>query len=175
MLLFTAADPKTGQDLWVVPVEGERKPAPFLVTPFSETQGQFSPGPAGSPRFVAYLSNESGQNEIYVQPFPAGGGKFQVSSGGGVQPRWRRDAKELFYIAPNGTLMAVEVKTAPRFEAGVPKALFQSRIWGAGLTNFVFRYDVSADGQRFLINTQPEQTAAAPITVVVNWTAGLRK
>jgi Tol biopolymer transport system component len=170
-LLYVSADPTTGNDLWVAPLEGDRKPAQFLVTPFSETQGQFSP----DGRWIAYRSNESGPNEIYVQPFPTGGGKFQISSGGGGQPRWRRDGKELFYIASDGTLMAVDVATAPRFEAGVPKALFESGILDANRPNFVFRYDVAADGQRFLINTLPEDAEPAPITVVVNWTAGLQR
>jgi Tol biopolymer transport system component len=171
-LLYVVTAPKTGNDLWTLPLEGDRKPTPFLVTPFSETQGQFSPG---GPRLVAYTSNESGQSEIYVQPFPPGGGKFHISSGGGSQPRWRRDGKEIYYISPDGKLMAVEVKTAPTFEAGVPKALFQTEIEGGGGVQAVFRYDVSADGRRFLINTVPGQAASAPVTVVLNWTAGLKK
>ena len=156
----------------------KRKAAPYLETPFNTSQCQFSPGPAGAPRWVAYNSDESKHGyEIYVQSFPAGAGKFQVSSGGGTQPRWRRDGKELFYIAGDGKLMAVDVKTAPRFEAGIPHALFDSRMWSPNAVA-VFRYDVTPDGQRFLVNTPRQgEAAAAPeaITVVLNWTAGLKR
>ena len=112
-----------------------------------------------------------------MQSFPVGAGQFQVSSGGGVQPRWRHDGKELFYIAPDGKLMAVDVKTAHRFEAGIPHALFDSRMW-VPTANFVFRYDVTPDGQRFLVNTAKQgDAAAAPeaITVVLNWMAGVKR
>jgi Tol biopolymer transport system component len=108
----------------------KRKAAPYLETPFNTAQCQFAPGPAGSPRWVAYTSDESKHsNEIYVQSFPAGAGQYLVSSGGGMQPRWRHDGKELFYIAGDGKLMAVDVKTAPRFEAAHPHALFDSRMF----------------------------------------------
>jgi hypothetical protein len=132
---------------------------------------------------VAYTSNSSGQNEVYVQPFPvAAGGKWQVSQGGGGQPRWRRDGKELFYISADSKVMAVPVgttatATTPLFTPGVPKALFAAPIWGGGTTTNVTRYDVTADGQKFLINALPTDTTTAasptPITVVLNWTAGL--
>ncbi len=144
---------------------------PYLQTSFNEIEGQFSPGPSGAPRWVAYSSDESGQYQIYVQSFPAGAGKFQVSTGGGAQPRWRRDGKELFYIATDGKLMAVDVKTSPQFEAGVPKALFDARIAGGPI---YFHYDVSADGKRFLIESADaaaEGFASSPITVVMNWNA----
>lgn len=124
-LLYEVGDVKTGRDLWVL-TAGDRKPFPYLNTPFNERQGQFSPGPASGPRWIAYTSDESGQSQIYVQSFPAGAGKFQISAGGGNQPRWRRDGKELFYIAADGKLMAVEVKTAPTFEAGA-RRLFLRR------------------------------------------------
>jgi Tol biopolymer transport system component len=184
-LMYYVEDPKTKADLWILPAGGDRKPMPFLQTPSNETQGQFSPGsegaPAGAPRWVAYSSDESGAWQIYVQPFPGGtsgrGGKFQVSTGGGLQPRWRADGKELFYIAPDGKLMAVEVKMSPRFETGIPKALFTTRISGGTTSVHVFRYAVAPDGKRFLINTMPQtdEPNASPITVVLNWTAGLKK
>ena len=113
--------------------------------------------------------------EIYR---PAGAGKFQVSNGGGRQPRWRRDGKELFYIADDGKLMAVDVKTGSRFEAGIPHALFDPRIFNVGAAVNVFRYDVTPDGQRFLVNTAKQgEAATAPdaVTVVLNWTAGLKR
>jgi eukaryotic-like serine/threonine-protein kinase len=116
-----------------------------------------------------------------VQPFPgssAAGGKFQISTGGGLQPRWRGDGKELFYIAPDGSLMAVELKTWPRFESGIPKALFTTRIYAGATTGVhVTRYAVAADGKRFLINTigEDDRVNSSPITIVLNWQAGVKR
>jgi hypothetical protein len=157
----------TGNDLFLLPTFGDRKPLPFLNTQFNESEGKFSP----DGRWIAYQSNESGRNEVYVAPFPGPGGKWQVSTGGGLQPRWRRDGSEIFYIDPRGNVMAAPVNgKGSSFEIGVIKQLFAAR------TKPIRRsYDVSADGQRFLINTLPEQMMSAPITVVVNWTAGLKK
>jgi Tol biopolymer transport system component len=165
--------PQGQADLTSSKVEG-RKPTLYLQTDFNVSQARFSP----DIRFVAYTSNASGRNEVYVQPFPAAaGGKWMVSQGGGSQPRWRRDGRELFYISADSTLMAVEVAATPAFTPGVPKALFAAPIWGGGTPNNVTRYDVTADGQRFLINVLPPETTAAPaapITVVLNWDAGLK-
>jgi eukaryotic-like serine/threonine-protein kinase len=161
------------QDLWVVPMSGDRKPIPFLVTPADETFGQFSP----DTKWIAYSSDESGRREVYVQGFvpdhvPAAGiGKWQISAAGGDKPRWRRDGKELYYIAPDGKMMAVPVKsTATTFELGAAVPLFETHVTG------FFPYDVAADG-RFLLNTVKEDAAASasPITVVLNWTSGLKK
>jgi Tol biopolymer transport system component len=171
-LLYLQFDPKTGRDLWVLPLFGERKPFPFINSNFEESQGQFSP----DGRWVAYHSNESGRYEVYVQPFPGPGGKWQISAGGGISPRWCRDAKELFYIAPDGKLMVAQVQTTGQMlEAGAPVALFQTGIVGGGtVTPRNPQYAVSSDGKRFLINTVDE-SAASPITIVTNWTAGLKK
>ena len=161
--------------LWVLPLTGDdRKPRPYLETE-SASQARFSP----DGRYVAYTSGESGQNEVYVRPFPtASGGKWMVSKGGGNQPHWRRDGKELFYISADSKMMSVEVAAAPgAFEAGAPKALFAAPIFGSGTTNTT-RYDVTADGKKFLINSVPAETTPgvlSPITVVLNWEAGLRK
>ncbi len=169
-IAFTSANLKTKLDLWVLPVVGERKPIPFLQTPFNEDVPKFSP----DGRFIAYNSDESGQYEIFVQPFPASGAKWQVSTGGGIQPHWRRDGKELFYLAPNKKLMVVDVNRGNgTFEAGVPKVLFQTRIIGyPGPRN---SYDCSADGQRFLINSLPSEATSIPVTVVLNWAADLKR
>ena len=120
---------------------------------------------------MTYQSDESGKTEVYVAPFPGPGGKWQVSVAGGTFPRWRRDGGEIYYLAPDSKLMvaAVNGKSAT-FEVGAVKPLFELRPAGGG-----YRYDVSLDGQRFLVNALPEQAASAPITVVVNWTAGLRQ
>jgi hypothetical protein len=113
--------------------------------------------------------------DVYVQSFPVPSGVVRVSSNGGVQPRWRRDGKELFYIAGDGKLMAVDVKTAPTFQAEIPHVLFDPHVAGGSTTTFYFRYDVSPDGRRFLVNgaVQSESRAPNPITVVLNWPVGL--
>jgi len=108
-LLFGSADPETGQDLWVLPVSGDKKPFPFLKTSFEERDGQFST----DGKWIAYRSNESGRFEIYVQPFPGPGGKFQISSNGGAQPRWNKNGKEIFYVSLDSKMMAAPVKSSP--------------------------------------------------------------
>jgi len=169
-------------NLWLLPADqdrsaGERQAAPYFTSPFNITQGQFAPGPANAPRWVAYTSNELGQVQIYVQSFPAGHGKFRISTNGGVQPRWRKDGKELFYLSLEQKLMSVEVKTAPTFEYGTPKELFQTNISGGGNLANIFRYDVAPDGHRFLMLDEVGGggTGPSPITVVTNWTAGLKR
>ena len=166
-LLFGVIDPKTQSDLWVMPLP-DGKPVPYLAGPFYEDQGQFSP----DGRWVAYMSNESGANNIYVQSFPAGAGKFQISTTLGNEPRWRRDGKEIYYTGPQG-IMAVEVKTSPKFESSVPKPIGRPEIYQQSAYNSPFRYDVTADGKRFLL-IAPVATAAAPITVVLNWQSALK-
>jgi Tol biopolymer transport system component len=158
-------DRKTRNDIWVLPVEGEPKPVPFLKTAFNEYNGRFSP----DGRWVAYTSDESGRAEIYISPFPGAGGKRLVSLAGGDQARWRADGKELFYLAPDGQLMAGEVRIkGTDLEIGTVRPLFGPLL--------PIGYDVSSDGQRFLA-VLPEERAAAPdpLTVVMNWTAGLKK
>jgi Tol biopolymer transport system component len=166
---------KGSLDLWFLSPDGEPKPQAYLATEFIESQGRFSP----DGRFVAYSSNASGRSEVYVQPFPnASEGKWMVSTEGGTSPRWRRDGKELFYIASDSRLMSVEVSTAPTFTKGVPKALFVAPIFGGGSTQNVTRYDVTRDGKRFLINAERSQIGAdrvTPITVILNWPALLRR
>ncbi len=173
-LLFTQRGKDTHLGLWVLPLEGDRKPVPYLVTPFTNGQAQFSP----DGHWVVYTSNETGTKEVYVQPFPmSSGGKWSVSNGGGSQPRWRRDGKELFYFAPDSTLMAVDVSTTGgNFKLGVPKALFKTSILGGagGGPISSWRWD-SPDGKRFLMNTPLDEAAATPITIVLNWQTVLKK
>jgi Tol biopolymer transport system component len=169
-LAFTSSSPQTKLDLWVLPMFGDRKPIPFLQTSFNEDDPRFSP----DGHFIAYDSDDSGSYEVYVQPFPASGAKWQISSGGGMQPRWRRDGKELFYMAPNRKLMAVDVNLAKgTFEAGLPKLLFQTHTIGYSAPRNI--YESSADGQRFLINSLQSETNSIPVTVIVNWTADLKR
>ena len=154
--------------MFVLPITGDRKPFPLPQTQFGEADGRISP----DGRWVAYRSNESGRNEIYVAPFPGPGGKWQISTAGGYFPRWRHDGSEIFYLTTDNRLVAASVNgKGAGFEVGAVKPLFATRIVGGGN----YQYDVSADGQRFLIDTAPEQATSSPITVVLNWTAGLKK
>jgi Tol biopolymer transport system component len=168
-IIYTEIDPKTNRDIWVLPLFGDGKPFPFLRTEANETGGQLSP----DGRWIAYASDELGGYEVYVQSFPKGGGKRQVSTKGGTGPCWRRDGKELFYYSSDGKLMAAEVKSGASFEAGVPSALFEFRSGNATVT--VAPYTVTADGQRFLLNTVVDESGGAPLTVVINWTAELKR
>ena len=176
-LLYATQHPKTGPDLWALPLAGERKPFPVVQTPFDETAGQFSP----DGRWVAYQSNESGPAQIYVRPFPGPGGQWQVSTAGGSQPRWRPDGKELFYVAPDARLMAVSIAVGAdrqTLEAGAPVPLFRTRLAsGSNIPGGVMsrpQYAVASDG-RFLMNVAVEGATAPPITVVLNWDAALKK
>jgi Tol biopolymer transport system component len=164
-IAYSVVDPKSGRDLWVLPLFGDRKPYAFLQTPFNEGGAVFSP----DGRFIAYVSNESGVPDVYVQPFPGPGARRRISTASGTTPRWRQDGKEIFYLSKDHQVMAVPVNLAgATLESGPPKSLF--RIESTGVT----RYDVSADGQRILVAAGVEGWEP-PITVVVNWTAGLKR
>jgi Tol biopolymer transport system component len=166
-----------GWDLWVLPLVGDRKPFPFLQRPSNDVQGQFS----FDGRWVTYASNESGRYEVYVTAFPEPRAIRQISSGGGVWPRWRHDGKEIFYLAPDGKIMSAALKArGDTFEAGGSTALFD-----AHPKNGRWPYSPSRDGQRFLVNSLVEQAVrpayamgqlnSTPLTVVVNWSAALKK
>jgi serine/threonine protein kinase len=159
-----------GNDLLLLPMEGDRKPIPYLQTPFNEANAQFSP----DGKWMAYSSNESGSPQVYVQPIPTTGAKWQISAAGGDQPRWRRDGKELFYISSDQKLTAVPVKSGATFEAGSPQALFEIQPLFPPLGGR-FAYQPTADGQRFLALANTGGTAPPPVTVVLNWQVGLRK
>ncbi len=166
-LLFVNQDPQTGNDLWMLPLSDSQeppRPRPFLQTPFSESHAAFSP----DGRWVAYQSNEGGPMEVYVQPFPGPGGKRQISSAGGGSPRWRHDGRELFYLSPGASLMAVALRPdgSSALEPGTPVALFQTPLGSAVVGNVRPQYDVAADG-RFLMNALVEETAS-PIIVILN-------
>jgi eukaryotic-like serine/threonine-protein kinase len=169
-ILFVAFDPTTNLELWTLPVDGDRKPIPFMKAPFGVIQGQFSP----DGRWLAYSSNESGKWEVHVAPFPGPGGNWQVSNGGGSEPRWRRDGKELFYMAPDGKIMAVDVIADTTFEAGTAKPLFLTHRRETISSTDMFTYDVSPDGQRFLVNTDVTESNFSSLTLVLNWAAGLK-
>ena len=169
-ILFGVGAFQAAADLWVLPLSGDRKPFPFLQTPFSEIPGRFSP----DGRWIAYASNESGRYEVYVAPFRGRGDKWQVSITGGRWPRWRSDGKEIFYLAPDKKLISAMVNgSGSAFEVGAVRPLFDTHALTIGNTGSM--YDVSPDGQRFLVNTLAEEAAPAPITLVVNWPALLKK
>lgn len=158
----------SGYDLGLLPLAGDRKPVRFIGSPSDQLHGNFSP----DGRFVAYSSNESGRFEVYVQTFPLSDSKWQVSTSGAYEPRWRGDGREIYYLSEDLKLMAVSVGAGPSFD--VPKPLFQTRV-PAGVSLYRTHYVPSRDGQRFLVNTQSGEPAPIPITVLLNWTAGLKK
>jgi serine/threonine protein kinase len=167
-ILFNQYGGQTGSDVCVLPLFGDGKPYPLLNSEFDENAAFFSP----DGHWFAYTSNETGRLEVYIQTFPQTGGKWLVSNGGGAQPHWRGDGKELFYVAPDKTLMSVEIKTGSAVELGAPKPLFVTKVRSYAAPN---RYVVAPDGQKFLINAPAGDATVAPITVVVNWASGLKK
>ncbi len=173
-ILYVQLNPTTNADLYLLPLSGERKPEPFLQTKFIEAQGRFSP----DGRWVAYVSNETGQFEVYVQSFPANGGKVPVSTGGGAQPQWRADGRELYYYTPDRNLMAVEVSGEDStLKVGVARPLFEIRVGGAGVDRGfpgIGYYTPARDGKRFLVAGLPEAPERQQITVFLNWTADLK-
>ncbi|MEW5978373.1 MAG: protein kinase [Acidobacteriota bacterium] len=170
LITYTSPPPGGGVALWVLPLFGDRQPIRFPESKSFAAFGHFSP----NGRWLAYVSDESGgeELEIHVRPYPASAGVWQVSTGGGLNPRWCRDGKELFYIAPDGHLMAVEVETEGPFHYATPKKLFRVRSWGQYGAPF---YAVSADGQRFLFAVPPADAPSPTIRVVLNWPAMLKK
>jgi Tol biopolymer transport system component len=175
-LLYASKDPTTGSDLWALSL-GDRKSFPVERTSADEREGQFSP----DGRWVAYVSNETGIDEVYIRPFPRPGGKKQASTSGGVDPRWGRDGRELFYVTPDGTLMAVAIHVDPDGRAvdpGPPTPLFPTRLaTGANVTVGFFarpQYAVAPDG-RFLMNVTVDDNAPSPISIVLNWATTLKK
>jgi Tol biopolymer transport system component len=167
-LLYRVTAPNVNWDLWALPMQGDPRPVAVTQTSFQEMMGEFAP----DGRWVAYQSNQSGAYEIYVQSFPTPSIRTQISTSGGAQPRWRRDGKELFYIALDGRLMAasLSVDAQGQIQAHVPVPLFSTRSAGGPVPNVQkHQYAVAADGQRFLFNTVTDEAAAVPITFVLHW------
>jgi serine/threonine-protein kinase len=170
ILAFQEVNADTRRNIWMLRM-ADRKAQPFLTTPATEGAVKFSP----DGRWLAYVSDESGRPEIFVQPFPATGGKWQVSTDGGTEPAWNRNGRELFYRS--GTrMMAVDVATESTFSAGKPRMLFEGNYATSQFPLTGFAYDVSADGQRFLMieGTGGQGTASAEINVVLNWSEELK-
>ena len=166
-LAYRRASAETkGPEIWALPLFGDRKPFPVVQNGFSSNYPAFSP----NVKWLAYTSYESGREEVYAAPFPHGSGKWMVSTQGGMQPLWRHDGKEIFYVSPDNKLMAADVKeTGTGLEIGTPHMLFRAQM--SPLDGY--RYDVGSDGKKFIVALSPEQVASQPITLVVNWAAEL--
>jgi len=169
LLAYIEINPSTGYDIWVLRLS-DRRAQPFLQTQFNEGAPRFSP----DGRWLAYVSDESGRYEVYVQPYPGPGGKWQISTDGGTEPVWNRNGRELFYRSGD-KMMAVDIATQPSFAAGKPRMLFEGQYVPTPAT--FPDYDVSPDGQRFLMVKPSEQAGAAPtqINVVLNWFEELKQ
>jgi eukaryotic-like serine/threonine-protein kinase len=172
-IIYSQLNPKTNVDLSLLSLAGEKNPTSFVQTDFIEAQARFSP----NGRWIAYISNETGKFEVYVESFPATGTKVAISIGGGSQPQWRADGRELYYYTPARKLMAVEVNAeGPTFKVGEARPLFEIRVIaveqsfpGNGY------YTVTHDGKRFLVTSLAEATERQQINVILNWTADLKK
>jgi Tol biopolymer transport system component len=161
---------RKGNELWHLS-RPEHATKPLLQAKWTVRNAQSSP----DGRWMAYASNETGSMQVYVSPFLNGNGKWQVSSAGGQEPRWRQDGKELFYLSADGKMMAVAVTTDASFKAGSPVALFQTHRRQPVSSQDVFSYDVSGDGQKFLILTKVDEANAAPLSVLLNWASDIEK
>ena len=158
---------QTARDLWLMPLEGERKPLPFSATRFEEWGARFSP----DSRWIAFVSTETGAPEVYVAPAGEAGARRRISTGGGTSPRWRRDGRELFYASADGrSIIAVPVRPGPAFAAGVPERLFTFAVPAARDRSRNSVYDVLPDGQRFIVSVPAGEATSSRITVVLNWT-----
>ena len=158
----------TPNDFWAVGL-ADRKPFPVLQSPYRKDEPHFSP----DGKWIAYASEESGKWEVYAVSFPKADQKRQISNSGGSQPRWRRDGKELFYLAADGKLMVVDVTTsASNIQSGIPRVLFDTRL---SMSPTMDQYAVTADGQRFLLLKTVGGEASEPLTVVVNWPSIVKK
>jgi serine/threonine protein kinase len=167
-ILFEYWLPQSKGAIWLLKMSGNHEAKPLLQSnAFNQGSGQFSP----DAHFIAYTSDESGRMEVYVQRFPLSSDKWQISTGGGLQPLWRADGKELFFITEDKKLMAVDLKTEGKFESGLPHELFQ----GSMKTGFAYSYAATADGRRFLMSAPLDAPARAPMTIVLNWTTSLKK
>ena len=165
-IAFTNARQSVAPDVWVLPMFGDRKPYQIAHTQFPETAAVFSP----DGRWIAF--SEGGAPNVYVQPFPGDGGKYQVSRNGGSRPTWRADGRELFYLSADGTMMAVPIEATTHFDPGVAQALFKTDVVRASVGR---QYAVTKDGKRFLITRRRQELEPPVLTVVFNWSASVQK
>ena len=166
-VVYMANELGTNWNIWAMSLMGDQRPQPVLRTQFNETDARISP----DGRWLAYVTNESGGNEVYVSQFPPGSDRVRISTEGGGQLRWRADGQELFYIDPSGRLMAVDVREHDgELEASPPSVLFQTQV-----ASVLKAYSVSADGQRFLINSEAAPNQPPPVVVVPDWVVAVRQ
>ncbi len=163
-LVFDQPDPKTGWDVWTVPVEGDHTPVPVLHSRFNEKSGEISP----DGRWIAYHTDESGRPEVCVQSYPSTGSKYQVSTNGGANPSWSKDGREIVFGSLDGVGMSAQVLPGTEFHTGTPRALFRLR-------SDVVSFTASADMQRVLISVPAGRGEPTAIEVELNWTAALKK
>jgi len=166
-LVFTGSNGGSN-DLFVLPLSGDRKPVPFVQTPFIEDSPAFSP----DDKWVAYNSNASGRFEVYVRAFPGPGGQFQISRDGGWAPKWRGDGQEMFFLALDGTMMSATITPGKELQASVPRPLFPTQLLRGADRH---TYDVTKDGKRFLVRVPDQKQITTPLTMVVSWPALAKK
>ncbi|MFZ0229540.1 MAG: hypothetical protein WAL41_21925, partial [Mycobacterium sp.] len=173
-IAYMRSDPKsnTGIDIWALPMSpdksGEQKPFPVVATNFLDVTPAFSP----DGKWMAYANNETGRMEIYIQPFPGGAGRWQVSTAGGTKPTWRKDGKELYFFSTDQQMMAVDVsQKGASLELGTPHSLFKATT----VSGSSGAYTVSADGKKFVMNTVLPQSITEPLTLITNWPADLKQ
>jgi Tol biopolymer transport system component len=167
--IFYESGSTLGTDIWVLPLTGDRKPQVFLNGSYNEYDPHLSP----NGRYLAYVSNESGREEVYVQTYPDRGEKWQVSTHGGNDPRWSADGREMFYLSPDQQMMSVPIQMSPAFDPGMPKPLFDSHVFAPG--NQRMHYSVTADGRTFILYRTLSARSLPTTTVVVNWLAEVAK
>jgi Tol biopolymer transport system component len=163
VLVYTRTQ-SPSDDVVLLPLDGDRQPRPFLDTPANESQGHVSPNGA----WIAYVSDGTSQSEVYVRSFPDGANVYQISAAGGLEPRWRADGQELFFMDLGRRVMAVAIPGGDVVRRGQPQALFEGLVESARLTN---RWAVSKDGQRFIVNVPASSVSTSPLTVVMAWHA----
>jgi Tol biopolymer transport system component len=173
-IAYMRRDPKsnTGWDIWALPMfpdkSGEQKPFAVVSTNFVDVTPSFSP----DGKWLAYANNETGRQEVYIQPFPSGAGRWQVSTAGGLRPNWRKDGKELYFLSTDQQIMAVDVnQKGASLQLGAPRALFKV----ATVTGPSGPYTVSADGKKFVMNTVLPQSITEPLTLITNWPTDLKQ
>jgi serine/threonine protein kinase len=163
-----AANSTTGWDIWALPTFGDQKPFAVIATNFLEVTPSFSP----DGKWLAYANDETGHFEVYIQPFPSGTGRWQVSTAGGSRPSWRKDGKELYFLSTDHEITAVDVKpNGANLQLGAPHVLFKANT----VAGSVGTYTASADGKKFVMNTVLPQSTSEPLTLITNWPADLRQ
>jgi len=172
LLVYSDASRSTNQDLWLLPLEGDTTPKPYLTTEAWETAARFSP----DGRWLAFVSTESGASEVYVAPVEDARAKYRVSAAGGIAPRWGRDGKELLYITQDGNLVSVPLVVGRFVQRGTPTMMFKlGSLYESANLRGNAAYELTPDGQRFLVNRVLRDPAQVPLTLLTNWTAQLPK